>query len=327
MGHSRSAKDSATRADIYETVTNQIIAAIEAGAPAFTMPWHRSQGQIWRPVNIATGARYAGINIVTLWVSAETRGYASPVWGTFKQWLDNETPVREGEKASPGIVYKEFPTEVTDPASGETTQQTGRMAKGFWLFNAAQVEGYAPPDVEEVVPASIDAVATADSLITASGARISHGGDRAYYRPSTDEIVLPDPIRFIGTATMTPTEAYYATALHELVHWTSPKHRLDRDLAARFADNAYCMEELVAELGAAFLCVDLGVTPVARPDHAAYVDHWLNVFRGDRKAIFTAAAHAQRAAAYLAAFGPSPGPARPASSDDGVELADPEPQP
>ena len=129
---------------------------------------------------------------------------------------------------------------------------------------------------------------------------IREGGDRAFYRPSDDAITMPDRWRFTGTETITPTEAWYATAFHELVHWSGAQKRLDRQFGERFGDDAYAVEEMVAEIGAAFLCGDLGITTEPRPDHAAYVDHWLRIMKGDRTAVFSAASAASKAADYLA---------------------------
>jgi antirestriction protein ArdC len=113
---------------------------------------------------------------------------------------------------------------------------------------------------------------------------------------------LPPREAFIGTATSSPAEAYYSTLLHELTHWTSAPARCNRELGKRFGDKAYAMEELVAELGAAFLCAELGITDEPRADHAQYLDHWLTVMKADKKAIFTAASKASEAAAFLAAL-------------------------
>ena len=159
-----------------------------------------------------------------------------------------------------------------------------------------QVDGlpahyYAQP--ENPLPLS-ERIAHADAFITGTGATLQHGGNSAFYAPSRDVVQLPPFEAFRDK------ESYYGTALHELSHWTKPKHRLDRDFSAkRFGDHGYAREELVAELGAAFLCAELGITPEVREDHAAYVGHWLTVLKEDKRAIFSAAAHAQRAADFL----------------------------
>src|SRR5690606_34161065 len=124
----------------------------------------------------------------------------------------------------------------------------------------------------------------AEAFVAASKAQVRHGGGRAYYNPNQDFIQMPERERFLGTETSTPTEAYYGTLLHELTHWTGHKKRCEREFGKRFGDEAYAMEELVAELGSAFLCADIGISPQPRPDHAAYVDHWLKVLKADKKA-------------------------------------------
>lgn len=308
----------ADRFDVHQAVTDKIVAAIEAGAGDWQMPWHRAKGASAFPINVKTGNAYRGINTVVLWCTALDRGYETPVWGTFKQWLDRGTPVRKGEKATPGVFYKDLDITERDDATGETTEKTIGMAKAFWLFNAAQVEGYEPPAAPEHRPSLVDAIAHADAAISATGAVIQHdGGHMAYYRPSTDSIHLPEPSRFVDTAARSATEGYYATKLHELIHWTGAKSRLDRDLSGRFKSDTYAMEELVAEIGAAFLCAELAIAPEVRPDHAQYVAGWLKVLKDDKRAIFTAAAMAQKASSFLMGFS-APQPTRPDVTDPGA---------
>lgn len=328
------------RVDIHAIITNQIIAAIEAGAGEFKMPWHRSQGSLMRPVNIATGNAYQGINILSLWVAAEARGYSAPIWGTFKQWLDAGYPVRKGEKSVMGVVYKDWNVTEENAETGESVEKKVGMARAFPLFNCAQVEGYAPPDTA-FTPSVFDPHPRVECLLTASGAEIAYGGERAFYDHLADRVQIPEQGRFVGTESMSAAEAYDATRLHELVHWSGAKPRLDRAFGQRFADKAYAFEELVAELGAAYLCAELGVTPIARADHAQYLAHWLSVLREDKKAIFLAAGQAQRAASYLMAFVPSspepegpdpergeddPSPSRPTGSAYAAGVQEEEPQ-
>ncbi len=282
--------------DVYERVTASIIAAIEAGAGTFEMPWHRS-GNRAKPVNAHTKKPYRGVNIVALWASAEIHGYHSGTWATYKQWKELGAQVRKGEKASLVVFYKEIEREATDGKTGETELQTYLMARASWVFSVEQVDGWEAPRPEVRDPVEI--VEHAERFVSRVGADIRHGGDRAYYVPSADHIQVPHRDRFSGTSTSSATESYYATLLHELTHWTGHKTRLNRDMANRFGDQAYAMEELVAELGAAFLCADLGVTNAPRSDHAAYIASWLQVLKSDKKAIFTAASKASQAAEYL----------------------------
>lgn len=292
--------------NIYAAITDQIIAAIEQGAGDFQMPWHRARGATARPWNVASGKRYQGINIVALWLAAEAYAHPHPIWGTYKQWQAKGAQVRRGERASLIVFYKMLEGVQEDPTTGETEARRVPMARASHVFNAAQVDGYVPPVLDEAAmqAAVIDPIEAADHVVRVSGAEIREGGDRAFYNPRDDFIGMPEPSRFFGTDTMTPTEAYYATKLHELTHWSGGAKRLNRDLSGRFGANAYAMEELVAELGASYLCADLGVTTSLRPDHAAYIQSWLKVMRGDNRAIFTAAARAQDAARYLMAFAP-----------------------
>lgn len=318
--------------DLHVAITEQIVAAIEKGAGDFHMPWHRARGASARPLNIASGKRYRGINIVALWLAGEANGYPHPVWGTYRQWQAKGAQVRRGERSSLIVFYKTLDYQREDPASGETEDHRVPMARASHVFNVAQVDGYELPAIEETLPdAVIDPVEAADHVVRMSGAVIREGGDRAFYAPREDYIGMPDRARFGGSPTMTPTEAYYATKLHELTHWTGGEKRLNRSLGTRFGENAYAMEELVAELGASYLCADLGVTTELRPDHAAYIQSWLKVLRSDKRAIFTAAARAQEAATYLLQFAPDAvrlDPANlPAVSEPEGESRDPAPTP
>jgi antirestriction protein ArdC len=288
--------------DVYQQVTDQIIAAMEAGAGTWQMPWHRGGTAHGRPVNVLTGNAYRGVNILSLWASGEARGFGTSTWGTYRQWQEKGAQVRKGEKSSLVVFYKQFDVEQSGSAEGDDNQGGTRMfARASWVFNADQVDGWTTP-VSEIVSNPVERIERAERLVAQSGAVIRHGGDRAYFSPSTDHVQMPDMFSFTGTSTSTATECYYGTLLHELTHWSGSSKRLERTFGKRFGDDAYAMEELVAELGAAFLCSSLGISPVVRPDHAAYIDHWLRVLKGDKRAIFTAASKASQAADYLAAF-------------------------
>jgi antirestriction protein ArdC len=244
--------------DIHGEITQRIIAAIEAGAGQFQMPWHQAGTGLSRPVNALTGKAYRGINVLSLWVSAHG-SYSCGIWGTYHQWVELGAQVRKGEKSSLIVFYKDLDIDRVDPETGETEADTVFIAKPSPVFNADQVDGFTPPEqpVRRNVTERIDA---AEHFIAATGAHILHGGPSAFYRPSTDHIQMPERDCFFGSRTSTPTEAYYSTLLHELTHWTAHSSRLDRDLRGRFDKRAYAMEELIAELGAAYLCADLEVT-------------------------------------------------------------------
>lgn len=145
----------------------------------------------------------------------------------------------------------------------------------------------------------VERIARADRFVAATDATIHHGGDRAFYAFASDHIQMPDQGLFTGTTTMTRSEGYYATLVHKLVHWSGAKHRLAREMGKRFGDAAYAAEELVAEIGAAFLCAELGNTQEVRPDHAQYLANWLKLLKSDSRAVFLAAARASEAAGYL----------------------------
>ena len=286
-----------TRVDVHQQVTDTIIAAIESGAGQWQMPWHRAGAGLNRPVNIDTGNRYRGVNIVALWAAAEIRGFASGTWGTYRQWQNAGAQVRKGEKASTVVFYKEIDVAAENETSGETETQSRLFARASAVFNADQVDGYDIALPEPVDP--VQAIEDAERFVGGTGADIRHGGAQAFYRPSGDYIQMPEKERFVGSETSGATESYYATLLHELTHWTGAAKRLDRQFGGRFGDDAYAIEELVAELGAAFLCAELGVTLTPRPDHAAYLDHWLRVLKADNRAIFAAASKAGQAVDYL----------------------------
>jgi antirestriction protein ArdC len=283
------------RSDVYEAITNRVIAAIEAGAGQWQMPWHRSG--VSRPVNAHTKKPYRGVNVVALWAAAEAYQYGCGFWASYRQWRELGAQVQKGERASLIVFWKELEREGEDEETGERERQKTLFARASWVFNADQVEGWTPPAAPE--RNLVQALDHAETFTVATGADIRHGGERAYYRRSDDHVQMPDRERFTGSETSTPTETYYATLLHEITHWTGHESRLDRDLSGRFGNEAYAMEELVAELGAAFLCADLSITNTPRPDHAAYIANWLEVLKRDKRAIFTAARKAAQASDFL----------------------------
>jgi len=288
-----------SRNDVYSEITSQLIAAIEANPGKPQLPWRKSAGALFMPVNACTKNAYNGVNILSLWVSAEIKGFSSAVWATYRQWSEIGAQVRAGEKASPVIFYKEFDVGLNPDDADDDGKR--RVARASRVFNASQVDGYevkASPD--PLGP--VERIAAADAFVSATGARIEQGGDRAFFRPSTDHIQMPSEDDFCGTATLSRGEGYYATLLHELTHWSGAKHRLNREFGKRFGDKAYAAEELVAEIGAAFLCAELQITQEVRPDHAQYLAQWLEMLKSDSRAIFTAAAKASEAAAYLNRF-------------------------
>lgn len=295
--------------DVYERVTNHIIAELEKGVRPWMQPWssEHAAGRISRPLR-ANGIPYRGINTVMLWSEAVAKGFAAPIWMTFKQAQELGAHVRKGERGSLVVFASTLQRTETDAASGEETERDIPYMKGYTVFNVEQIDGL-PETYTQPAQAALDPVqriAHADAFFAATGADIRHGGNRAFYAQGDDRIQLP-PFE-----TFQDAESYYATLAHEATHWTKHKRRLDRDLGRkRWGDEGYAAEELVAELGAAFLCADLGITPEVREDHAAYIGNWLKVLKEDKRAIFTAASHAQRAADFLHAFSKADGEAEP----------------
>ena len=284
------------RRDLHAEITAKIIAAITTNPGNPQMPWRRSGKPLWMPENALTKNRYAGINVCALWAAAELRGFTSPVWATYKQYQAMDAQVRKGAKAELVVFYKDYDVE-PDP-SNENDDGKRRVARASYVFNAADVEGYVPPNPPEPL-GSIERIEAADRFVKATGAKIEHGGERAFYRPSTDHIQMPDEGLFCGTDTMGRDESYYAVLLHELTHWTAPERRCNRDLSKRFLKAELAGEELVAEIGSAILCAELGITQDTRVDHAQYIHHWMDLLTGDPRAIFTAAAKASEAVGYL----------------------------
>lgn len=285
------------RADVYQRVTDQIVAELERGVRPWLKPWNaeHAAGRITRPLR-GNLVPYQGINIIMLWSEAMAKGFTAPIWMTFKQALELGACVRKGEKGSLVVYASSITRTETDAATGEEAERDIPFMKGYTVFNVEQIDGlpaqYHAPAQERLDP--VQRIAHADAFFANTAAQIQHGGNRAYYSVSADHVQMP-PFE-----TFRDAESYYATLAHEMTHWTRHPNRLDRDFGRkRFGDEGYAMEELVAELGAAFLSADLDLTPELRGDHAAYIENWLTVLKQDRRAIFTAASHAQRAADFL----------------------------
>jgi antirestriction protein ArdC len=285
-----------SRIDLYSRITNKIIADLEQGVRTWFKPWsaEHTAGRITRPLR-SNFQPYNGVNVLVLWSEAVTRGYSCPVWITYKQSEELGGQVRKGERGSM-VVYADRFRKTGTNDKGEEVERDIPFLKAYTVFNAEQIDNLPErfhPKPENPLPAELRHAA-AETFIGNTGADIRHGGNQAFYASSHDRIQLPP------FAAFKDPEGFYATALHELTHWTRHETRLARDFGRkRWGDEGYATEELVAEIGSAFLCADTGVTPEPRPDHAAYIASWLTVLRRDNRAIFTAASHAQRAADYL----------------------------
>jgi antirestriction protein ArdC len=282
--------------DIYSRITNKIIADLEEGVRTWMKPWNagNTAGRITRPVR-HNGMPYSGINILMLWAEAEDKGFAAPTWMTFKQAAALNAHVRKGEKGSL-VVYASSITRTEEGDNGEEAEREIHYMKGYTVFNVEQIEGlpeqyYGTPEVP-LTP--IERIGHAEAFFAATKADIRYRGDRAFYSIDGDYIQMP-----VIQAFRDP-EGFYATLAHESAHWTRHPSRLDRSFGRkRFGDEGYAQEELVAELASAFLSADLGLTPEVRENHAAYIASWLTILKNDKRAIFAAAAYAQKAVDYL----------------------------
>lgn len=291
-----------SRIDIYSRVTEQIVAELEAGVRPWAQPWNalHAAGEVCRPLRF-NAIPYRGINVVLLWLSALRQQFTCPLWMTYRQAIELDGQVRRGEKGSL-VVYADTFTRRDTNDNGEQQEHQVPFLKSYTVFNAEQIDGLpAHYYARTEQPAhALDRIERAEQFFDSTGADIRHSGGMAYYTPAADFVQMPafDSFR--------QAEAYYATLAHELTHWTRHPSRLARQFGRqRWGDEGYAMEELVAEMGAAFLCADLRLTPAIRDDHAPYIASWLKVLKNDKRAVFTAASHAQRAADYLHGLQPA----------------------
>ncbi|MBK3665071.1 DUF1738 domain-containing protein [Bradyrhizobium diazoefficiens] len=285
------------KTDLYQKITNQIVAELEKGVRPWIKPWNaeHTAGRITRPLR-ANGMPYKGINVLMLWSAAIERGFAAPIWMTYKQASELKGQVRKGEHGSLVVYTDKIIRSETDAATGEESERAIPFLKGYTVFNVEQIDGLPAQFYGKPAPrtGTIERIERAEAFFAATEATIRHGGNMAYYNIAQDFVQMP-PFESFRDA-----QSYYATRAHEATHWTRHESRLNREFGRkRFGDEGYAMEELVAELGSAFVCADLDLTPESRADHAAYIASWIKVLKSDRRAIFTAASHAQRAADFL----------------------------
>jgi len=276
--------------DIYREVTDSILRELEKGVAPWVRPWHATDPGL--PHNGATGRRYRGLNVVLLWAASNRNGYGSQEWFTFRQAQELGGHVRKGERSSLVTFWKFLDKSERDPDTGEVLHKRIPLLRHFNVFNREQCA-----DLPAAKPSPLAVLseeerhARAESFMAATGADIRHGGGRAYYSPSEDYVQLPPFQTFRDGA------SYYGTACHELTHWSGHGTRCNRTFGERFGSQAYAAEELVAELGAAFLCAELGVD--GQLQHPEYIGNWIQVLRNDKRAIFTASSKAREAAEFL----------------------------
>jgi len=318
--HTNTKTNNIRKKDYYEEITNKIIKVLESNTRPWVQPWDGG-GVLPIPMRHNNTA-YQGINTLILWQEAGEGGYNSPYWMTFKQAKILGGNVKKGQTATT-IFYagsiaanndnKENEegggnSQDSEPNKSKTQKPLYRkFMKSYKVFNANQVdnlpEGYYKPLDSDNINISkntdeLESLPKLEEFIKNTKANIKHGGIKAYYKLSTDYIQMPEMKLFKNS------NAYYSTICHELIHWSGSTERLNRNLGGkRFGDAGYAMEELVAELGAAFLSSSLGIVPDVREDHAPYIASWLKVLKSDKRAIFNAASLAQAASNYLLELG------------------------
>jgi antirestriction protein ArdC len=211
--------------------------------------------------HVPTSLAYQGINVLVLWSEAMSKGYSAPIWMTFRQALELNAHVRKGERGSTVVYASTITRSGTDEKTGEESEQSIPFLKSYTVFNVEQIEDL-PAQYHAVAEPRLDPVQRiegADAFFATTGADIRHGGNRAYYNIGSDFVQMP------AFEAFRDAESYYATLAHECTHWTRHDSRLAREFGRkRWGDAGYAMEELIAELGSAFLCADLDLTPEIR---------------------------------------------------------------
>lgn len=293
-----------SRRDLHEQVTDTIIQQLEKGVIPWHQPWKGNTVSIPPlPLNFSSGKRYRGINILLLWTAAINSQYTFAEWGTFKQWQQKQEAVRKGEKGNLIVYYDVLEKEV----DGEIKKFP--FLKSSFVFNRCQLASYEASEQtvqQEPTTSLVERIASIENLVSRCGAKIIHKGERACYIPSQDVIHMPPEELFLDTDTCTATEGYYSTLLHELTHWTGGKTRLNREGGKKYGDKGYATEELVAELGAAFLCAEHEISTMEKGDHASYINYWLQVLKDNKHCLITAASDASKAVDFLTASPPAP---------------------
>ncbi|WP_311028646.1 ArdC family protein [Mesorhizobium koreense] len=299
--HERNARFGADRTNLYDDITNKIIAELEAGRVPWVQPWGAAAAKapLAMPANAATGRQYSGINVLILWGAVIEHAFPVQTWLTFRQALSLGGHVRKGERGTTVVYADRFVPNDEKRRAQENGEEAPAIPflKCFTVFNVAQCEDL-PVDLAVAPPAPESGLIEprVEALIKATGIDFRIGGDRAFYMPAHDYVEVPPPQAYFETIN------WHRTALHELGHATGHASRLGRDLSSSFGSKKYAFEELVAEMNAAFCCASLGIVPTVR--HADYIGSWLEVLREDNRAIVRAASQASKAADWLLAFLP-----------------------
>jgi len=289
-----SRKATAAKPSIYQTVTDRIIASLKAGVIPWEKPWrtpHFTGGPF--PRNFRTGKPYRGVNVFLLWSTP----YSSPFWLTFKQAQELKGTVRKGEKGTQIVFYKQLRNQKNDEAMTDEKKERAPFVLCYYtVFNVDQCDGLTLPQIEQPAPANeIETDETCEAIVTGWDNRpalhLTSGNEyRAYYRRSSDSVHMPARSRFVDVP------HYFSTFFHELIHSTGHETRLNRTFGARFGDDLYSKEELVAEMGAAFLCALAGIANEhTERNTTAYIQNWISELQEDNRLIVHAAANAQKA--------------------------------
>ena len=288
----RGTRSAKPRPDVYQEVTDAILAALDAG----TVPWRNPIASAGFPRNLASGREYRGVNLFLLAMAALSKGYDGPWWLTFKQARARGGSVRRGEKGTQIVFWKLLKKEELN-AAGETEEVKLPVLRFYTVFNAAQCDGIAVPATPETLVRHHEPVEECDAIARSycerSGVQVVHGSKRAVYDYLTDAVTLPYPRHFESA------EEYHGTLFHELAHSTGHPSRLARrrsgELVA-FGSTPYGREELIAECAAAFVSAAAGIGPRTIANQAAYIAGWQRTIRADKRVVVLAAAAGQRAA-------------------------------
>jgi len=299
--HAARARSGKDRTSLYQEITDNIIAELEAGRVPWVQPWGTvaAKASLAMPKNAATERQYSGINVLILWGAVIEHGFSTQNWLTFRQALGLGAHVRKGEHGTTVVYADRFvPDEERRRAERDGDEPNAiPFLKRFTVFNTDQCENL-PPELTSAPAPSPEGLVLphAEALIAGTGADFRIGGDRAFYNAVHDFIQVPRPEAYFEPIN------WHRTALHELGHWSGHPSRLGRDLSGNFGSVLYAKEELIAEITSAFVCASLGIVPTVR--HADYIGSWLEALRDDNHAIVRAASAASKAADYLLAFRP-----------------------
>lgn len=290
------------RLDLHQKITDKILQKLEMGVVPWHQPWlSHSVGNFKMPLNIQSGNSYNGINILLLWAAVQEKQFTSNKWGTYKQWKAKDQAVKKNEKGTMVVYYDTFEKEV------EGEMKKIPFLKYSTVFNKCQLVDYTPEEagIIEQPKSLVEKIDAAETFVKNTGATIIQSRQEAFYQKSKDVINMPPVETFIDTPTASATEGYYNTLFHELTHWTGHENRIGRKFGKVYGDDQYAAEELVGELGAAFICSEMGITKSNLDQSAAYIQYWVEKLKNNKHFITTAAGEASRATKYLFQLQPS----------------------